>query len=134
MKNLSYHTEFLTANILRWQHLLADDQCKKIVLDSLAWLSSMSRCAVNAFVIMPNHIHLLWKIRDGFARREVQGAMLSFTAHRFMKYLHRANAGRLKSYLVNDSDRKYQFWERDSRRKESWSESFFMQKLDYIHK
>jgi REP element-mobilizing transposase RayT len=130
---ISHHTEFLTATILRWKNLLADDKCKRIILDSLAWLSKEGRCKVHAFVIMPNHIHLIWKIADGFARQEVQAAFLSFTAHEFKKYLS-DNKKLLNEYLVNDADRKYQFWERDSRVKECWNESFLVQKLNYIHK
>ncbi len=30
---------------------------------------------------MPNHIQMLWKISDGFERKDVQGALFSFTAH-----------------------------------------------------
>jgi putative transposase len=67
----TYHPEFLTATILNWKHLLARDQMKTIVVDSLHWLVQNKRCTVNAFVIMPNHIHLLWKIADGFERKEV---------------------------------------------------------------
>jgi hypothetical protein len=36
---ISHHIEFLTATILRWQHLLADNKFKQIILESLAWLS-----------------------------------------------------------------------------------------------
>jgi putative transposase len=130
VRPLTHHTEFLTATILRWQHLLADNEFKQI-LDSLAWLSKEGRCKVYGFVIMPNHLHLIWKIADGFARQEVQAAFLSFTAHEFKKLLS-DNKKLLNEYLVNDSDRKYQFWERDSRVKECWNESFLLQKLNYI--
>jgi REP element-mobilizing transposase RayT len=129
---ISHHTEFLTATILRWQNLLIDDKCRQIILDSLAWLSKEGRCKVYGFVIMPNHIHLIWKIKDGYARQEVQAAFLSFTAHEFKKHLS-DNKKLLNEYLVNDADRKYQFWERDSRVKECWNESFLLQKLNYIH-
>ena len=69
----SYHTEFFTATILEWRHLLKDDHCKETITNSLQWLVNKKRCSVYAFVIMPNHIHLLWKIADGFEREEVQG-------------------------------------------------------------
>ena len=129
----SYYPEFITATILKWQHLLADDECKQIVIDSLQWLTKQNRCKVYAFVIMPNHIHLLWKIADGFERTEVQGAFFSYTAHQFKKYLQDTNELMLQDYFVGDADRIYQFWERDSRVKECRTHPFFMQKLEYIH-
>lgn len=82
---------------------------------------------------MPNHIHLLWKIRDGFLREKVQGAFFSFTAHAFKKYLVKNNIEELSNYLVNDADRTYQFWEREPMVKECWTKKFFRQKLNYIH-
>jgi putative transposase len=130
---LSYNTEFLTATILEWKLLLKDDVCKKIILESIQWLVQEKRCLINAFVIMPNHIHLLWKISDGFERSNVQGALFSFTAHSFKKYLKANYPETLEKHYVNNVDRSYQFWERESMVKECWSRSFFIQKLEYIH-
>jgi hypothetical protein len=36
---------------------------------------------------MPNHFHLLWKISDGFERKDVQGTLFSFMAHEFIRHL-----------------------------------------------
>jgi REP element-mobilizing transposase RayT len=133
VQELTYHIEFFTATILRWQHLLTDNSCRQIILNSLEWLSVQEKCKVHAFVIMPNHIHMIWKIADGFTRPEVQGAFLSFTSHKFKEHLKYQNKEKLKQYYVDDADRIYQFWERDSRVKECWSEKFLLQKLQYIH-
>ncbi|MNK24600.1 Transposase IS200 like protein [compost metagenome] len=127
----SYHPEFLTATILNWQHLLSAD-FKKIIVNTLSWLVKQRRCKIYGFVIMPNHIHLLWKIEDGFDRANVQGALLSFTAHEFKKCL-RGNEMLLENYQVNLIDRSFQFWQRDCVVKECWGEEFLKQKLDYIH-
>jgi putative transposase len=129
MKN--YHPEFLTATLLNWQHLL-DDEFKQIIVDSMSWLVQEKRCIIYGFVIMPNHIHLLWKIEDGFERAKVQGALLSFTAHEFKKNLI-FDERKLTNYRVNLIDRSYQFWQRDCVVKECWGEKFFEQKLDYTH-
>ncbi len=56
---LSYYTEFITGTIYNWEHPLKDDDCKQIVIDSLHWLTKNKKCTVNAFVIMPNHFHML---------------------------------------------------------------------------
>jgi REP element-mobilizing transposase RayT len=79
----SYYTEFITATILTWQKLLFNDHLKHIIVDSLHWLVKQNRCTVYAFVIMPNHIHLIWRIADKLERELVRGALLSFTAHAF---------------------------------------------------
>jgi len=132
-----YYTEFFTATILKWNHLLQDDNCKQIIVDSLQWLVTEKRCNVYAFVPkafgMPNHIHLLWRIAAGYEREQVQGALISYTAHAFKKYLKKYNPGILEKHYVDAADRSYQFWQRTPMVKECWSEPFLLQKLNYIH-
>jgi len=129
----NYQTEFLTGTIFSWHHLLKDDEFKKVITDSFQWLTKEKKCIINAFVIMPNHVHLIWKISNGFERKDVQGALFSFTAHEFKKKIKRNNPALLEDYLVNKVDREYEFWEREPMIKECWTEKFFRQKLSYIH-
>ncbi|WP_199119682.1 transposase [Pedobacter sp. ASV28] len=127
----SYHVEFFTATILDWKHLL-DEEFKSIIINALRWLVQEKRCKIYGFVIMPNHIHLLWKIADGFERANVQGTLLSFTAHEFKKSL-KTDGQMHRNHLVNLSDRSFQFWQRGYVVKECWSEWFLEEKLEYIH-
>ncbi|MGN6532883.1 MAG: transposase [Ginsengibacter sp.] len=129
----TYYIEFLTATIFGWNHLLKGDEYKKIIVDSFAWLVKEKRCTINAFVIMPNHIHLIWKISDGIERKNVQGALFSFTAHEFKKLLKKNNTGLLDEHFVNKLDRQYQFWQREPMVKECWTKKFFQQKFNYTH-
>jgi REP element-mobilizing transposase RayT len=129
----NYHTEFLTATILNWFHLLKDDTYKQIIVDSFQWLVNKKKCIINGFVIMPNHFHLIWKISDGFERKNVQGALFSFTAHEFKKKLKKNNTELLETHFVNKIDRDFQFWEREPMIKECWTKKFLQQKLNYTH-
>jgi len=129
----NYHTEFLTGTIFNWNHLLREDIYKQIVVDSFQWLVKERKCIINAFVIMPNHFHLIWKISDGFERKNVQGALFSFTAHEFKKQLKKYNLEFLENHFVNKTDRDFQFWEREPMIKECWTKDFFRQKLNYTH-
>lgn len=129
----NYHTEFLTGTIYNWNHLLKKDRYKEIMIESFNWLVKEKRCTTNAFVIMPNHFHLIWKISDVYERKNVQGAFFSFTAHQFKKALKSEDCISLDNHYVNKIDRTYPFWEREPFYLECWTEKFFMQKLDYIH-
>ncbi len=64
--NFDHPPQFFTATILEWKHLLKHDEYKQIVIDSLLFLKKEGSIIVNAFVIMPNHIHLIWQIQDGY--------------------------------------------------------------------
>ena len=51
--------QFFTATNLNWMPLLKDERNKKVILDSLSYMVKNNRCKIYAFVIMPNHIHLI---------------------------------------------------------------------------
>ncbi len=63
---------FFTATNLNWVKLLEEDGHKKIVINSLKYLSDNKRVKVLAFVIMPNHIHLIWEILAPHKTENVQ--------------------------------------------------------------
>jgi hypothetical protein len=64
--NFEHHTQFFTSTIYQWKRLLKDDEYKQIIIDSLLFLEKEGSISVNAFVIMPNHLHLIWQIQDGY--------------------------------------------------------------------
>lgn len=123
---------FFTATINSWKHLLKDDDMKVIVILSLQWFHEQKKATINGFVIMPNHIHLLWQpLNESEAKNEF--ALLSFTAHQFKKKLMQTNVNLLNDFLSTQVDREYHFWERRSRTIEVMSRKIAEQKLDYIH-
>ena len=54
-----YHPQFFTVTIIKWKHLLVNNELKNSSIDSLRFLRNEGSIVVYAFVIMPNHIHLL---------------------------------------------------------------------------
>ncbi len=71
---------------LEWKHLLADDKMKQIIISSLQFLVNDRRVKVYGFVIMPNHIYLIWQIQDGHEKAKVQQSFLKYTAQQ-MKFM-----------------------------------------------
>jgi REP element-mobilizing transposase RayT len=70
--------EFFTATCLNWQPLLREDSRKTIVLDSLKFLVEDGRIWLYGFVIMPNHVHLLWCKRDKWVDKNIQQMFLKY--------------------------------------------------------
>ena len=89
---------FTTATILEWRHLLKNEDCKTIITDSLAFIRKEERAYVHAFVIMPNHIHLLWSIPGTHDLTEVKSALISWTAHEFKKRLRQKHPAVLEQF------------------------------------
>ena len=125
--------QFFTATILNWQHLLADDKYKKIVTNSLRFLVEKRRIQLFAFVIMSNHIHLIWQPFPPDTLVSIQHSLLKFTAQSFKAALQSDRSPALQQYKVKAKDRYYQFWERNSLSIEICSSAVFNQKADYIH-
>ena len=124
---------FFTATILEWKKLLKPDKYKKIITNSLSFLVKNNRVKVHAFVIMPNHIHLLWRILPPHKKEDVQRDFLKFTAQCIKVDLKEYHPQVLEMFKVNAKDRKYQFWERNPMSLYCFSEKILHQKLEYIH-
>ncbi|MDA0196390.1 MAG: hypothetical protein O2887_17045 [Bacteroidetes bacterium] len=73
------HPEFITVTCIEWKHLLEDDRFKEIVINSLRYLSNAQRIIVSSFVIMSNHIHMIWQILGEHRQKDVQRDFLKFT-------------------------------------------------------
>ena len=124
---------FWTATINGWKHLLKQEEYKKVVIDSLQYLSDLGKIDVFAFVIMPNHIHLIWRINELNGKESPHSSFLKYTAHIFLKKLRCNRLGELQSYAVNASNKKYEFWQRDSLAIKLFSRKVAEQKLKYLH-
>ena len=128
-----YYPQFFTATVLEWKHLLKEDKYKDIIIESLRFLVTEKRVIIYAFVIMPNHLHLIWQIQGGYKREDVQRDFLKFTAQKIKYDLKENNVELLKKFEVNAKDRQYQFWERNPLSIDIYSQKVFMEKLNYIH-
>ena len=124
---------FFTATILNWQHLLNDDKYKEIIVSSMDFLVANKRVTIYAFVIMPNHIHLLWKILEPYKLKDVQRDFLKYTGQMIRFDLIKNNPDILEKYYVGAKDRKYQFWERNAFVNYPDSREMVEVKMDYIH-
>jgi putative transposase len=128
-----YHPLFFTATILEWKDLLKPDKYKDVIISSLQFFVKQKRTVVYAFVIMSNHIHIIWRINTGYKKQDIQRDFLKYTAQQIKEDLIKNHPKVLSHFEVNAKDRKYQLWERNSLSIELYTEAVFIQKLEYIH-
>jgi len=124
---------FYTDTIFEFKHLLKDDTLKMICINSWKYLVDHGLIKIYGYVIMPNHIHLIWKMISLNGKESPAGSFAKFTAHQFKKILAENDAQLLKEYGSSKSDRSYQFWKRDPLAIPLSSQKNLIQKLDYIH-
>ncbi|MCA0383394.1 MAG: transposase [Bacteroidetes bacterium] len=128
-----FNLYFYTQTIQGFQPLLAQPMMRTIVLDSLRHLCKERWVTIYGFVLMPNHIHLLWRM-EGNERKESAAASFSkFTSHHFKKALAEQAPALLAAFSSTKNDRQYQFWKRDPLAIPITSEEALLQKLRYIH-
>lgn len=128
------HVQFFTAVCYDWLKLLDSDEAKLIVIESLKFRIAQGQAKVGAYVIMPNHIHIIWRIQNDFKLEDVQRDFLKFTAKKIIERIRqRDGQKKLEEIYVGAKDRTFQVWKRDSLSIDLFSEKFVQQKMDYIH-
>lgn len=79
------HIQFYTATIFRYKHLLKDRVNKKIILDSSGYQVTKEKIRLYAYVIIPNHIHLIWKTNEEFKQSDIQDIDIKITDMRSLR-------------------------------------------------
>ena len=124
---------FYTISIRNFRTLLKEDYLKMTIISSLQYLSQKEIIEVYGYVIMPNHVHLIWKFLKFNGKESPSASFNKFTAHQFRKYLLSNFPKELSNYIVNQNDRAMQFWQRDPLAIPLSCEDNLIQKLEYIH-
>lgn len=130
---ITEYPQFFTATNLEWEKLLKPDKYKNIIIESLRFLVKEKRIILYAFVIMENHLHLIWQMQPGIRSQDVQRDFLKYTAQKIKSDLQKNHPAVLSRFKVKTKDRKYQFWEKNALSIELSTEKVFQQKLNYIH-
>lgn len=123
------HIYFYTATIKDWIPVLNTDSNKDIILNSLQYLKENKHVIIYGYVIMPNHIHLIWKPLT----KNVQLRFMKFTGQQIKFSLLNNKSPQLERFLVNERDRIFRIWQRNSYAFELFKRKTCEQKLHYIH-
>ena len=122
--------QYFTTTNLEWKKLLQPDKYKDIIIDSLRFLVKNERIKLYAFVIMPNHIHLIWQMFATIDPEAVQRDFLKYTAQKIKADLTKNHPAVLECFRVDAKDRAFQFWERNPLSIELRTHSVFLQKCN----
>ncbi|GBL35328.1 hypothetical protein EMGBS15_09230 [Filimonas sp.] len=124
---------FWTATIRNWYWLLEPDSYKEIIIGSLRDLSNRGLIDIFAFVIMPNHLHMIWRLNKMNGKESPKSSFLKFTAHQYKKVLSDTMPENLLKYKVKAVNKNYEFWKRDPLAIILYTKEVALQKLAYIH-
>jgi|SRR5687767_4847389 len=124
---------FYTNSIREWKPILKQYNLEPLILQSLSFLSNKECIKVYGFVIMPNHMHLIWELLKQNGKESPVASLMKFTAHQFEKFLQKKDPAYLKEFAVDWNSRQFNFWQPDA----DWfllnNETTILQKLNYMH-
>ena len=126
---------FWTDTIKDWKNLLADDLYKNIIINCWRELIRRNKITVYGFVIMPNHIHVLWEMISKNGKEMPHASFNKYTSHQFLDHLRFMRGTKeIPAYEEKTRERNHRFWQRDPMAIHMDYRSKFEQKLNYIHR
>src|SRR5690554_2366872 len=72
---------FFTATVLKWHRLLEPDKYKNVIIESLKYLSHIDKIKVYGYVVMPNHVHLIWELLNLNGKELSHASFLKYTPY-----------------------------------------------------
>ncbi|MCE9646906.1 MAG: hypothetical protein K8S20_12975 [Chloroflexi bacterium] len=128
---------YVTFTVVEWLPVFVEEAACKIITDSFNHCIKNKHLAVNAYVIMPTHLHALLFDADFDSERlkHTLDDLRKFTGRQLLDHcaahfpanfsdVFRQNAGQ---------DRQRRFWQPTRHPIGVFSEGFWRQKLDYLH-
>ncbi|HLW68888.1 MAG TPA: hypothetical protein VKS79_26490 [Gemmataceae bacterium] len=128
---------YLTYSVVAWLPVfVAEDTCK-IVCDSLCFCHQQKNLRINAFVIMPTHMHLLAFDADFNSERLARtlADLRKFTGRQLSDYGKGHFPACFHQTLCTQAtaDRERRFWQPSRHPEAIETEPFWQQKFDYLH-
>lgn len=141
METLRLHEDvalyYLTFSVVAWLPVFINEEPCRIVTESLNFCHREKDLRINAFVIMPTHMHLIASDVDfdteNFGRTLT--AMRKYTGQRLSTYCEKYLPFAFGDVLRNAArtDRVRQFWQQSRHPEGIWTRDFWESKVRYLH-
>ncbi|KAA3661075.1 MAG: hypothetical protein DWQ04_17495 [Chloroflexi bacterium] len=128
---------YLTFSVIEWLPVFISKETCLIVTESLNFCHHKKSLRINAFVIMPTHIHLILFDADFNVDRlrKTLRDMQKFTGRKLTDYCdqHMPKTFRAAMHQSGRKDRERQFWQQSRHPMAIWTTEFWQTKFAYIH-
>jgi putative transposase len=131
------HLYFITTTAVDRVHLFQRDVIKRIITDSLAYMRSQRWFGLYAFVIMPNHVHIIVHFLEGYTLPNVMRDFKKHTSKQIIRQYHAESNQQTLAFLKQAAgqgpDQGYRVWEEGYDARNVFSPDFLRQKVEYLH-
>jgi putative transposase len=124
---------FWTDTINDRKKLLIKQQYKEIIIEQLQWLKSRNKIEIYAFVIMPNHLHFIWEMKEMNGKEKPYASFNKWTSSNFLKDIRKNHPEILPFFEEKTLERNHRFWIKDPQASLINDKKILEQKIEYIH-
>lgn len=132
---------FITITVIDWVDLFTRPSLKHVIIDSLQFCQKQKGLIVFAFVLMPSHLHMIAKTKEGFKLEDTIRDFKKYTSKELIKTIQEYPESR-REWLLNKfrfaADRikkgvNYKIWKDGFHPVELSTTEMIEQRLTYIH-
>ncbi|MDE0298195.1 MAG: transposase [Candidatus Poribacteria bacterium] len=131
------HFYFVTTSAVDSLHIFRRDVIKRLLVDTLDCFCHHKRMRLFGFVIMPNHLHFIARFSATDPMASVVRDFKRQTADRVIRHLkaeeNQTALVELRARVKRLEKQRYKVWEDGYNAKDVVSETFLLQKMEYIH-
>ena len=133
---------FVTCTVVQWIDIFTRTVFADMVVDSLNFCVKEKGLSVHAWVLMPNHLHLIVSAKEGTELSGLLRDFKKFTAGSILKALENGTIESRKNWMIwlfkgageqNSRNEKYQFWQQGNHPIELNTNERLKQRLHYLH-
>ena len=128
---------YVTFAVVEWLPVFINEAAWKIVTDSMNFCIKEKCLGVNAYVIMPTHLHAITFDKEFNSERlkHTLGDMRKFTGRQLLDYSvqHLPKCFTEEFRIHAGEDRQRRFWQPTQHPVGIYTQEFWKQKMDYLH-
>ncbi|MFT4155968.1 REP-associated tyrosine transposase [Parafilimonas sp.] len=135
-----YGLHFMTFTIVDWIDLFSRKLYRDILIKNMQYCRKKKDLLIGAYVIMTNHIHVIWQSKNGklsgtlrdfksFCTKELIDAIINEPENRKDWLLHKFNF----HANTTNQNKDFKIWTGNNHPEEIFSDDFMRTKVDYIH-
>lgn len=124
---------FITNSVFNQEYVFHRRRYAEIVMASLCHCIERQWFELYAYVLMPNHIHLILKVNENHTIEQILRDFKKFTAQQVLLTMRETDPDILSRFWVGTRRQKYELWRKDVDLKNVVTQEFLIQKAEYIH-
>ncbi len=124
---------YTTNTVLDWKKIFYLPRYALIVMNSLKYCVENDWFELYAYILMPNHIHLILKVLGDHTIEQISRDFNKYTAQQILLTMRAQNPKMMDWFWVGTKKQNYKIWQEDGDIKNVVSAPFLLQKAEYIH-